>query len=219
MASLHCVYKTFHPETGKYYIGKGRTVLVESGKYKGSGKILLDSFKKYAREQWITIIIRTFDDEECAYAFEGELVNDATLKDPLCLNIKRGGEGGSQCIQSLDTRAKRSVSMKKALSTTEAREKLSRNASRSQNIDGFSEKKSASIKKMWIAHRDKILEGRDGKYGDSWKQKLSNAAKKSRRQSFKVEVFGKIYPKQADAMRALSMTRKMLRKHPTFKEI
>lgn len=76
-----------------YYLGKGITNKVLNGSYKGSGKILIDAFKKYPKQEWISdIILQGFTEEE-AYAKEKEIVTEDLLKDPMCLNIRLGGHG------------------------------------------------------------------------------------------------------------------------------
>ncbi len=82
-----------HQPTGKYYVGKGITENVKSGKYKGSGVRLHKAFKKYPKSQWDTAILWEFDTSDEAYSDEGGIVTQEMLDDPLCLNLALGGNG------------------------------------------------------------------------------------------------------------------------------
>lgn len=99
-----CTYITRHP-SGFYYIGKGRTELVLSGKYKGSGLRLFGAMAlhadKYAKDTWTTTVLETFPSviengkdigEVAAYNREKELVTIVTISDPFCLNDNLGGK-------------------------------------------------------------------------------------------------------------------------------
>lgn len=90
----YCIYVTYH-STGKFYVGKGVTACVLDGSYRGSGKILHDTFKKYPRAQWVTEIIEVFSTEQEAYAAEAKWVDEQLLQDPQCLNLVLGGHGWS----------------------------------------------------------------------------------------------------------------------------
>ena len=89
----YCIYVTYHG-TGKFYVGKGVTANVESGKYQGSGRVLKNAWLKYPREEWITDIVSLHETEAEAYAQEAFWVDEDLLKDPLNLNIQLGGKGG-----------------------------------------------------------------------------------------------------------------------------
>jgi hypothetical protein len=88
----YCVYVTYHL-TGKFYVGKGVTKAVISGKYKGSGKLLHDAFKKYPKSQWYCQVLTTHNSENEAYTQEALIVTEELLKHPRCLNYRVGGMG------------------------------------------------------------------------------------------------------------------------------
>ena len=75
-----------------YYIGCHKTDNIDDG-YKGSGKKILDYYKKYPNE-YIKDILEYFDNDEDMFNAEYLLIHPC-LNDPLCLNIKEGGSGGS----------------------------------------------------------------------------------------------------------------------------
>lgn len=127
----HCVYISRHLESGKYYIGKGKTSLVNAGHYKGSGSLMLRMLKKHPKDEWVTTVIETFETAEQAYNLEGQLVTEEVVADPMSLNLKTGGVGN--CRHSAETKLKMSAShQNRKPMSDENRQKLAiRNASRS----------------------------------------------------------------------------------------
>jgi len=93
MERFFLVYKTTNKIKGEYYIGVHVTDDLEDG-YLGSGKRLIYSLSKYGRDAFEREILATFNDPDEMFQKEAELVNEETLKDPLCLNLKVGGHGG-----------------------------------------------------------------------------------------------------------------------------
>lgn len=62
--------------------------------YCGSGKILWYSIQKHGKHNHVTEIIEHCIDRKTLVSREIEIVNSALLTDPLCMNIKLGGDGG-----------------------------------------------------------------------------------------------------------------------------
>ena len=62
--------------------------------YIGSGKKLWYSVKKYGKENFKLEILEMLPNRRSLKEREKELVNEDILKDPMCLNLKIGGEGG-----------------------------------------------------------------------------------------------------------------------------
>lgn len=89
----HYIYKTTCIVTGKYYIGMHSTSNLEDG-YIGSGKRLWASIKKHGKENHSIEILEWLPDRSSLKAREKELVNEDLLKDPMCMNLALGGEGG-----------------------------------------------------------------------------------------------------------------------------
>lgn len=214
----YCVYVTYHA-TGKFYVGKAPTNRVLCGSYRGSGRILLDAFKKYSRDEWITEVVQTFPTEMEAYEAEASWVDNDLLQDPYCLNINRGGKGGCRRKQSTEERQRRGASISLAISSPEHRKKMSLVSKLSSARPEVQTVRSAHTKRLWDEHRGMMLKARENSYGEEWRQKLSVKAKTSRRAPFKVEVNGIIYDRQIDAARALGLRPYQLRKLPTFREI
>ena len=91
----HYIYKTTNLINEKYYIGMHSTNDLEDG-YIGSGKRLWYSIKKYGKENFKCEILEILPDRNSLKEREKELVNEDTLKDNKCMNLKIGGEGGGK---------------------------------------------------------------------------------------------------------------------------
>lgn len=89
----HYIYKTTCQVTGKFYVGMHSTDDLDDG-YLGSGKILGYSIGKHGRENHKKEILEFLPDRAALSAREAEVVNEELLADPLCINLKYGGEGG-----------------------------------------------------------------------------------------------------------------------------
>jgi hypothetical protein len=83
--------------TGRFYIGMHSTENLDDG-YLGSGKILWRSIKKYGKNHHSLEIIENCESREVLREREKQLVNDDLLKDELCMNLNRGGDGGWKYI-------------------------------------------------------------------------------------------------------------------------
>lgn len=90
---IHFIYKTTNLITGKFYVGMHSTNNLNDG-YLGSGKILRYSLKKYGSENHKIERLEFFEDREKLIEKETEIVNESLLKDPLCMNLGLGGQGG-----------------------------------------------------------------------------------------------------------------------------
>jgi hypothetical protein len=103
------VYQTTCIPTGKYYIGVHSERRASDGyigcgvcsdgsakslKRKGIKSALIDSVIKYGYKNFKREILKEFNSVEDAYKFESELVNEESILDEKCLNIKIGGIGG-----------------------------------------------------------------------------------------------------------------------------
>jgi hypothetical protein len=89
----HYIYKTTNLINGKYYIGMHSTSNLNDG-YIGSGNRIRRSINKHGKENFKFEILEFFPDRNSLKKREKELVNEDTLKDNMCLNLKIGGEGG-----------------------------------------------------------------------------------------------------------------------------
>lgn len=89
----HYIYKTTCQVTGKFYVGMHSTDDLDDG-YLGSGKILGYSRAKHGDENHKKEILEFLPDRVALKVREAEVVNEELLADPLCINLKYGGEGG-----------------------------------------------------------------------------------------------------------------------------
>lgn len=88
----HFVYMTLNKVTNKLYLGKHSTKRLNDN-YLGSGKLLLQSIKKYGRENFIIDIINFYDTSEQAYKME-KLLSEAidVVNDDNFYNLIYGGK-------------------------------------------------------------------------------------------------------------------------------
>lgn len=87
----YCIYRTYHSD-GRWYIGRGITEKVKSGKYQGSGVRIKRALKKYPNE-FVTEVLHEGLTSEQADALEAQLVTQHIIDtDPLCLNLVPGGK-------------------------------------------------------------------------------------------------------------------------------
>lgn len=62
--------------------------------YLGSGKRIRAEVKKYGKENFEKVILEELPTRKALADREREIVNEVLRQDPLCLNLKNGGEGG-----------------------------------------------------------------------------------------------------------------------------
>jgi group I intron endonuclease len=75
--------------------------------YLGSGKVLQYSIKKHGKQNHIKEIIEYFPDRIQLALREKELITDDILNDPMCINLRYGGNGGMPGMNvTEETRAK-----------------------------------------------------------------------------------------------------------------
>lgn len=89
----HYIYRTTNIITGRYYYGMHSTDNLNDG-YIGSGKRLWYSINKYGKENHETNIIEFYPNRNSLKTEERKLINEDTIKDPMCMNIRIGGGGG-----------------------------------------------------------------------------------------------------------------------------
>jgi group I intron endonuclease len=94
LKKYHFLYKTTNLLNGKFYIGIHSTNNLNDG-YLGSGKRLKYSINKYGKENFKIEILEFFESRNLLVEKEMVLVNDVLLKNPLCMNLKPGGNGGT----------------------------------------------------------------------------------------------------------------------------
>lgn len=95
----YIIYKITNKIDGKFYIGSHKTKNLDDG-YMGSGKYLRRAQEKYGMENFFREILFVFDTSEEMYAKEAEIVNEDFLTTQNVYNIKIGGRGGFEHVNS-----------------------------------------------------------------------------------------------------------------------
>ena len=88
----YIIYEVKNKINGKSYIGKHKTDNIYDD-YLGSGKYLKRALKKYGPECFEKMVLFVFDNKIDMDKKEAELVNDEFLKSGNTYNLKLGGEG------------------------------------------------------------------------------------------------------------------------------
>lgn len=93
------LYEVKNKVTGKIYVGVHKTDNLEDG-YMGSGKVILKAIEKHGLENFEKTILEFFDDADSMFRRESEVVDDVFLARDDVYNLRRGGMGGFDWINS-----------------------------------------------------------------------------------------------------------------------
>lgn len=90
---MYTVYKSTTAK-GQYYIGVHKTDNPHDS-YVGTGNIVLAMIRKHGKGIFTKQVLCVCQEAVEAFEIEAALVNENRIKDPLCLNLKVGGWGGT----------------------------------------------------------------------------------------------------------------------------
>jgi hypothetical protein len=93
------IYKTTNIIDNKFYIGKHKQEGLEFDGYLGSGTYLLNAVKKHGKNNFLRQTLFVFENEKQCFLKEEEIIQKY-LKDKNCYNIKSGGHGGFEHLNS-----------------------------------------------------------------------------------------------------------------------
>lgn len=102
MKMYYTVYKTLNLINQKTYIGAHKTTNLNDD-YLGSGKALKNAILKYGVENFKKEILHIFDNSKMMYAKEKELVSESFIIEKTNYNLKPGGCGGFEYINSMES--------------------------------------------------------------------------------------------------------------------
>jgi len=116
---FYYLYEIKNNINGKIYVGVHKAKSLDDG-YMGSGKVIADAIKKYGIEHFTKTILEQFATSEEMYAREQEVVDEEFLLREDVYNLRRGGLGGFDYMNSNpDIKKKRTESIRNNLAIGE----------------------------------------------------------------------------------------------------
>lgn len=175
----YTIYKITNILNGKIYVGSHKTNELDDN-YMGSGVYLKKAQNKYGIENFKKEILFVFGTAEEMYAKEADIVNEDFLATENAYNIKLGGFGGWDHVNSNWSKYHSTESMKamsaagaagraKALSVLRADPEWSKNFAN----------KAAESQRKYVASEGYVNSFKDKKHTDDAKRRIAAAAKEN----------------------------------------
>lgn len=116
-------YKIINKLNNNYYLGRRKSKVEPSrDRYFGSGLGLKAAIKKHGRENFLKVILETYETFEDLIEAEKKLITMDVIKDSSCYNQSLGGPGG--IMATPETKEKVKQSLKEAWARNPERRKL-----------------------------------------------------------------------------------------------
>ncbi len=175
MDKQHIIYKITNTLNNRFYVGM-HTGYPNDG-YLGSGKRIKSEIKKYGKENFKKEILELLPSRKDLKQREAEIVNEELLANPLCLNLKNGGEGGWKFGYEIELKRRRGLS--KALTgrkLSDTQKQSITNSTRgnkrcapakSTRFSGKTHTKE-TLAKMRESHRGKQAGEKNSQFGTCW---------------------------------------------------
>ena len=183
---FYTVYKITNKLSGKTYIGSHKTKKLDDG-YMGSGKYLKRSIEKNGLENFEKQVLHVYDNPEAMFAKEAELVNEDYLSEGNTYNLKIGGEGGFDYLNSINPSSKKLDSWRGKNLTEEHKHKISvsnkgknvgnKNAVGNKTWYGKKHSKE-TIEKMSLSKKGKTTWNKGVPRSEETKRKISESLKR-----------------------------------------
>jgi len=175
----HFIYKTTNLVNGKFYVGMHSTDNLNDD-YFGSGKRIHYSVNKHGRNNHKVEILEFLPSREELKKREAEVVNEELLADPLCMNLKFGGEGG-WCNANFDVNARNDKCRQKFKQKLETDDELL------EKFRALAFQNLLSDESLLLARKTKIEKfgnpigpnawGKDHRHSEESKERIRNAMK------------------------------------------
>lgn len=167
----YVIYKTTNLINNKYYIGKQKTNNPYDD-YLGSGTLIEKAIEKYGENNFKKEILFCAFTEKIAFEVEKEFVNEETINDSLCYNLKEGGDGGWDCVNKTGQNiyGKNKENLEK-FATPKAHEKIKELRKDEEWYRNHSKNISLSLKKYYSDGGRKPMAGKS--HTEETKRKIS----------------------------------------------
>lgn len=137
--------------------------------YLGSGKRLWNSINYHGKENFIKEILEYCDTRDELKRREREIVNEQLLKEDLCMNLKKGGDGGL-----VDERHRKVFTEAGKQNLVNSKEKREKSLTKTRSTPEYREKMSKALKEFYKTN-DGVFTGRQ--HTEETKRKMSESMK------------------------------------------